>query len=79
MSIKQKLHELIESIDDEQVLEAYFHLLKPLNEEVMGGNWSNLNDSEKEELLVSYDESFAPKNLVDHSVVMERARKWNVK
>lgn len=36
MSIKQKLHELIESIDDEQVLEAYFHLLKPLNEEVMG-------------------------------------------
>ncbi|MBO6792972.1 MAG: hypothetical protein JJ895_03605 [Balneolaceae bacterium] len=79
MTVKKKLIELINDVQDERVLESYYQLLKPLHNQTLRANWSKLNTTELDELLISYDESFNSDNLVPHSSVMEKATKWDDK
>jgi hypothetical protein len=76
MRTKEDFHKLIEKIEDEEVLKGYFKLIQRLNNNQTGELWDALSPAEKEELLLSYDESFDPNNLVSHNEVKKQHVKW---
>jgi hypothetical protein len=76
MKTKEAFHNLIEQIGDEKVLKGYFQLISRLNKNQTGELWNSLSKLEKEELLLSYEESFDPKNLITHEEVKAQHSKW---
>ena len=76
MRTKDDFHNLIEKIEDEEVLKGYFKLIQRLNNNQTGELWDSLSPEEKDELLLSYDESFDPNNLISHEEVKKQHDKW---
>ena len=76
MKTKEEFHSLIDKIEDEEVLKGYFKLIQTLNDHQTGKLWDSLKSEEKEELLLSYEESLNPKNLVSHNDVKKQHDKW---
>ncbi|GAA3967482.1 hypothetical protein [Mucilaginibacter dorajii] len=76
MNIKEDFHHLIETIDDEQLLKGNYQLIQQLNNNQTGNLWKNLSETEKQELLLAYDESFEEKNLVSHEQMKQQHDKW---
>lgn len=76
MVIKEKLHKIIDEIEDEQTLAGFLSLITSLKEEQQGKLYQSLTDEQKAELLISYEESFEAKNLLSHSIVKEEHSKW---
>ena len=76
MRTKEDFHRLIDKIEDEEVLKGYFKLIQRLNSHQSGELWNNLSLLEKEELLLSYEESFNPANLISHDQVKKQHDKW---
>ncbi len=76
MRTKEDFHRLIDKIEDEEVLKGYFKLIQRLNNNQTGELWNTLSAEEKEELLLSYHESFDSNNLVSHDDVKKQHTKW---
>lgn len=76
MKTKENFHKLIDSIGDERVLNGYYQLIQRLNKAQSGALWNGLSHSEKEELLLSYEESFDPGQLISHQQVEAQHGKW---
>ncbi len=76
MNIKENFHHLIDTIDDEQLLIGYYQLVKQLSDNQDGRLWNSLSDEQKQELLIVYDESFDPANLISHEEVKKQHEKW---
>lgn len=76
MRTKDDFHNLIDKIEDEEVLRGYFKLIQRLNNNQTGELWEGLSPEEKDELLISYDESFDSKNLISHDEVKKKHDKW---
>ncbi len=76
MNTKDEFHRLIEAIEDEEVVKAYFKLIQKLNDNQTGELWNSLTPEEKEELLISYGESFDSNNLISHNEVKKQHDKW---
>ena len=76
MRTKEDFHKLIDRIQDETVLKGYYDLVQKLNENQEGVLWNKLKREEKEELLLSFDESFDPDNLISHDQVKSQHSKW---
>ena len=76
MGIKEAFHKLIDKIENEENLKGYFELVQRLNKNQSGKLWDALSPAEKNELLLSYDESFDLKNLISHAEVKEQHNKW---
>lgn len=76
MKTKDEFHRLIDAIEDEEVLKAYFKLIQKLNDNQTGELWNSLTHEEKEELLISYGESFDSNNLISHNEVKKQHDKW---
>ena len=76
MRTKEAFHKLIEEITNEEILKGYFELILRLNSNQSGRLWDSLSAQEKDELLLSYEESFDPKNLISHEEVKAQHNKW---
>ncbi|EHQ30159.1 hypothetical protein [Mucilaginibacter paludis] len=76
MNIKNDFHQLIDGINDEQLLEAYYKLIQRLVANQSGELWSRLNDAEQQDLLLAYDESFDTAHLLSHELVKKQHEKW---
>jgi hypothetical protein len=76
MKTKEAFHKLIDKIEDEEVLKGYFKLIQRLNSNQTGELWDSLSKEEKEELILSYEESFDPNNLISHEQVKKQHDKW---
>jgi hypothetical protein len=76
MKTKEDFHKLIDEITDEEALKSYFQLVQKLNDNQTGELWNKLNSEEKEELLLSYQESFNPGNLISHEQVRKQHSRW---
>jgi hypothetical protein len=77
LEIKNGLHKLIDSIDDEAQLNKAYQLIETIstvNEE--GALWAKLTPDEQEELLDIEKESRNPENLIDHKEIMKKHKKW---
>jgi hypothetical protein len=76
MNIKEDFHHLIDTIDDEQLLNSYYQLIQQLNVGQSGQVWNTLTDQQKNEVLSSYEESFNENNLIPHEQVKQKHDKW---
>jgi len=66
IELKQSFHDLIDSIDNENLLINFYDLIKKRSSAKEGQLWNKLTDQEQKELLLSLEESENPKNLIDH-------------
>lgn len=76
MRTREDFHRLIDQIEDETVLKAYFKLIESLRLNQKGKLWSELSIEEREELILSYEESFNQENLLSHDEVKKQHSKW---
>ena len=76
MNTKEEFHRFIDTIDDEDKLKGYLRFVQLLNKQETGALWKSLNAAEQEALLMAYDESFDPANLVPHDEVKKQYAKW---
>jgi hypothetical protein len=76
MRTKDDFHNLIDKIEDEETLKGYFYLIQKLNNNQTGELWESLSSDEKDELLLSYNESFNTVNLMNHEEVKKQHDKW---
>lgn len=72
MNTKDQFHKLIDNIHDEETLKCYFLLIQKLNSSQTGELWNSLNQEERNELLLSYEESFDSDNMLNHETVKKR-------
>ena len=76
VELKQNLHLLINKIDNINLLEEYYREMKIVVEDNRSGIWNNLTGAQKQEVLLSYEDSKNEKGLLDHSDVMKKYDKW---
>ncbi len=76
MKVKDDFHHLIDTIEDESLLESYYQLIQTMNSSSGGALWARLTDEQKKELLLAYDESFDENNLISHEQVKLQHEKW---
>lgn len=74
--IKEKFHLLIDRIEDQELVKVYYELVQMLNQNESGKLWNGLTEDEKNELLVSYEESNDPNNLIGHDIVKKQHAEW---
>ena len=72
MRTREEFYQLIDSIEDQKQLTAYFELIQQLKLNETGKLWDSLTDAEREEVMLSYEESLDPKNLISHDTVKKR-------
>ena len=76
MRTNEEFRKLIDKIEYEQLLKAYFQLIKKLNLNEVGKLWEELTAEERDELLLSFDESNQPQNLMSHVDVKKNHERW---
>lgn len=76
MNIKDQIHELVDTIEDEEILNAYLQLIKTISDRKTGSLWDSLSDNERQDVLLSYHESFDNENLISHNEVKDQHKKW---
>jgi len=79
MKTRDDFHKLIDTIEDDRVLQSYYQMVSMLQQNKENDLWDSLSKNEQAELLISYEESFSEKNLLSHNVVMEKHLKWRKK
>ncbi len=72
-NIKNRLHELIESTEDEELLTQVYIQLNNINEKQDW--WSALNDKEKQRLLES-GQQYARNEITSNEVVLKKIQQW---
>jgi hypothetical protein len=75
-SIKQKLHDLIEKIDNESLLNQVYELIYKKNTSREGDLWNKLTPDQQKEVLLSLEESNDPANLISEEEAKRNHKKW---
>lgn len=76
MTVKEKFHQLIDAIDNDEMLAAYFNLISQLKKQETGRQLLELSEEQKEELNLAYNESFLPAHLLSHEEVKSQHSRW---
>jgi len=76
IELKQNFHNLIDSIDNENLLINFYDLIKKRSSAKEGQLWNKLTDQEQKELLLSLEESKNPENLISHEEMKMKHKKW---
>ena len=75
LELKKDFHSLIDSIDNESLLLDFYKLLKRKTGKE-GKLWKRLSEKEQEELLLAFEESEKPENLISHVEMKKKHEKW---
>lgn len=75
-TIKSDFHRLIDRIDNEELLSAFYQLLEKRSEQQTGKLWDSLTEEEKNELLLSYNESQDESNWIGEDVIKKKHEQW---
>ena len=70
--LKSNIHQIVDRIQSEQLLETIYDFLKTRETTKPGEIWNNLTEEQKKEVLLSFEESEDEKNLVDIDEVIKR-------
>lgn len=54
LELKSNLHKIIDSIQNEQVLQTLYNFLKLKNNEEEGAIWASLNKEQKQEVMLAF-------------------------
>ncbi|ABG59873.1 hypothetical protein [Cytophaga hutchinsonii] len=75
-SIKQKLHTLIDTIDNESLLTQVYELIYKKSSSKEGDLWNKLTSQQQQEVLLSLEESNDTNNLISNDDVKKSHKKW---
>lgn len=76
IELKKSFHILIDSIDNENLLINFYDILKKRSSAKDGQLWERLTNQDKEELLLVFEESKNPDNLISHDEMRKKHQKW---
>ncbi len=76
LEIKNNFHQLIDSIENENLLRKFYELMLRKRASKDGILWNKLSDEEREELLSANEESENPDNLISHNEIKKKYSKW---
>lgn len=76
IELKRDFHNLIDSIDNENLLSNLYDLIKRRISSKEGQLWNKLTKKEQEELLLAFEESKDPENLISHEEMKKKHEKW---
>jgi len=74
--IRENLHKIINSIENNDLLEMVYEVLESKNQYKQGSLINNLNVAERKELYESYNESLDESKLVDLEALKKSHSKW---
>jgi hypothetical protein len=74
--LRSNLHNFIDKIENIHLLEEYYNEMKKLISTSESSIWDKLTEEQKQEVLLSYEESEDDNNLIDNDEVMKRFKKW---
>lgn len=78
IELKSQLHRLIDQLNDPVILDQYYEEIKRMVNLSKSGLWDSLNEDQKQEVLLSFEESENDDNLVDHETVMKKYNQWRI-
>jgi len=76
IELKNKFHLLIDSIDNENLLNNFYDILKRISNVQEGNLWNRLSKDEREELLLAFEESENQENLISQEEMTKKHQKW---
>ncbi|MCX6279587.1 MAG: hypothetical protein NT004_16050 [Bacteroidetes bacterium] len=74
--LKNNFHHLIDSIENENLLQEFYELMLRKRASKDGRLWAMLSEDEVEELLKANEESENPDNLISHEDMKKKYSKW---
>ena len=72
VEIKKSFHNLIDSIDNENILLLFYDLMKSKSSPKEGQIWNRLTQEQKDELMLSLKESENSENLISHEEMKDK-------
>ncbi len=72
LELKKNFHKLIDSIDNKDLLLNFYELITKRISDKDGKLWNNLTKKDKEELLLAFEESNNPDNLISHDEMKKK-------
>lgn len=78
VAVKDKLHKLIDSVENTALLEQ-FYLSFNAAVEHKNGVWDSLTESDKNHVFEAYEGSFEASNLLKHDTVKAKYKTWLTK
>ena len=76
LELKKEFHELIDRVDNTSLLSAFYDALKKRISLKEGQLWRNLTKEQQEELLLAFEESEDPQNLISHDDMIKKNKRW---
>ena len=76
VELKQSFHNLIDSIDNENLLMNFYELFKKRISTKDGKLWGRLTRKEQDELILALEESENPENLISQEEMKKKHKKW---
>ncbi|MEQ8358738.1 MAG: hypothetical protein RH860_04565 [Cytophagales bacterium] len=72
--LKSVIHQIVDRIQSEHLLETIYDFLKTRENSKPGEIWESLTVEQKREVLISFEESEDEKNLIDIEDVIKRKK-----
>lgn len=74
LELKSNLHELIDGIENEDLLQSIFEILEAQKDSTTGNLWNSLSLRQQQEVLSAYEESESEENLIPHSEMLKKLK-----
>jgi hypothetical protein len=74
LELKTNIHSIVDNIQNEQLLQTVYDFLKLRDNNQTGKIWNTLAQHQKDEVLLSYEESENEDNLIDVSALFKKAK-----
>ena len=72
--LKSNIHQIVDRIQSEKLLETIYDFLKTRETTKPGSIWNSLNEEQKQEVLLSFEESEDEDNLIDLEQVIKKSK-----
>ena len=76
IELKNNFHQLIDSIENENLLFKFYELMRNRSISKEGNLWSRLSKEEQDDLLMAFNESDKEENLIKHNEMVKKHKKW---
>ena len=76
LELRNNFHHLIDTIGNERILSKFYSVMLNINDTKDGIYWSRLTQEEQDELIQADIESANPSELLPHTEVFHKHKKW---
>ncbi len=69
IELKTNIHNIVDRIQSEQLLRTLYDFLKIREKDTAGSLWESLTETQKQEVLLAYEESDDDSNLIEREKI----------